>query len=115
MKEKSMEVIMKEAIAGYITSMINRNMAELARAKNAIPCRIQKICALEVFINDLKDLLDFVDDIPEESGPINVTISKSTDYKQTCNDYSEMLKTTLPFLPQGLRDVVNNLLESEEI
>jgi hypothetical protein len=108
MKEKSMEVIMKEAIAGYITSMINSNMAELARAKNANLLRTQRICDLEVFINDLKDLLDFVEDIPEESGPINVTISKS-------NDYSEMLKTTLPFLPQGLRDVVNNLLESEEI
>jgi hypothetical protein len=110
-----MEVIMKEAIAGYITSMINSNMAELARAKNTNQLRTQRICDLEVFINDLKDLLDFVEDISEESGPINVTINKSTYYKPTSNDYSEMLKTTLPFLPQGLRDVVNNLLESEEI
>ncbi|MDF2884168.1 MAG: hypothetical protein K0R54_4735 [Clostridiaceae bacterium] len=107
---------MKEAIAGYITSMINSNMAELARAKNPISCRTQRVCDLEVFINDLKDLLDFVEDISEEGGPINVTINKSTDYQQACNSYREMLKTTLQFLPQGLRDLVNNLImEREEI
>ena len=107
---------MKESIAGYITSMINRNMAELARAKKSTPLRTQKVCDLAAYIEDLNDLLDFVEDISEESGPINVTINKSSGYEQICNDYGEMLKTTLPFLPQGLRDVVNNLImESEGI
>lgn len=94
---------MKAAVTGYITAVINnytRAIENLKTVKTA-PITISKY---ETIREELNDLLDFIEDIPEETGgPITVVLNSN-------NEEVEILRKRI----RELEDSCENMAQVEK-
>ena len=68
---------MKEAIIGYVTALINNHSRKLGKVKEVTPSGITS--NTQIYINELNDLLDFVEDSKEEEPHPQLEMSKCID------------------------------------
>lgn len=101
---------MKQAIIGYITALINVHNDALERITDRVTNS-----NIKTFTNELNDLLDYVEDIPEDSKlPVTVALNEGNC---KCEIYKQVLEEVLSNLrlidsPNPADSYVNESIET---